>query len=205
MKILLGMPTVGNIPTKTVTCLLQTFHDVNREDDILWPMIAEGSLVYVARDNIAQFAIENDFDYVLFADSDMIFNAGHLARLLNHQVGICSGLYVKRVGDHKNVAYKKIIKRRYFPYRKPDLIVDDSTSGFGSVEAVGLGFCLVKVSVLKSMAKYYKSLFEPKWGVGEDVAFLIRARRLGYRTFIDRDVKLGHIGEDVYYDNSTTV
>ena len=47
------------------------------------------------------------------------------------------------------------------------------------------------------MYKYYKSLFEPKKGVGEDVIFSIRARRIGYKTFIDRDVKLGHIGEVV--------
>ena len=193
MKILLGMPSTGKIPTRTVISLLQTV-----ERGKVDPMIVSGSLVYDARDAIAMYAVEHDYDYILYADSDMVFSADDLKKLLAHNVGICSGLYVTRDGRNKNVVYKKIITRRRFPYRKPELIEDNETSGFASVSACGFGFCLVKVSVVKCMLRYYKSLFEPKWGVGEDIAFCIRARRLGYKTFVDRDVKLGHIGEVVY-------
>ena len=195
MKILLGMPSTGKIPTRTVISLLQTVESGKVE-----PMIVSGSLVYDARDTIARFAVENDYDYILYADSDMVFSADDLKRLLAHNVGICSGLYVTRDGRNENVVYKKIITRRRFPYRQPKLIADNETSGFASVLACGFGFCLIKVSVVKCMLKYYKSLFEPKWGVGEDISFCIRARRLGYKTFIDRDVKLGHVGEVVYGD-----
>ena len=193
MKILLGMPCVRDIPTKTVISLLQT-----ADKESVLPMIVEGSLIYDARDHIARYAVENDFDYVLYADSDMIFNADDLKRLVAHNVGICSGLYVTRRGENKNVCYEKIITRRRFPFRSPELIEDKSTSGFGRVAACGFGFCLIKCSVLKTMFKHYKSLFEPFKGVGEDIAFCIRAKRCGYYTFIDRDVKLGHIGEKVY-------
>ena len=195
MKILLGMPSTGKIPTRTVISLLQTV-----ERGKVDPMIVSGSLVYDARDTIARFAVENDYDYILYADSDMVFSADDLKRLLAHNVGICSGLYVTRDGRNENVVYKKIITRRRFPYRQPKLIADNETSGFASVLACGFGFCLINVSVVKCMLKYYKSLFEPKWGVGEDISFCIRARRLGYKTFIDRDVKLGHVGEVVYGD-----
>lgn len=193
MKILLGMPCVREIPTKTVISLLQTV-----QKGVVEPMIVEGSLIYDSRDAIAKYAVENDYDYVLYADSDMIFCADDLNRLLAHNVGICSGLYVTRRGENKNVAYTKIITRREFPFRKPQLIPDGERSGFSEIRAVGFGFCLIKCSVLKSMFKRYKSLFEPKWGVGEDIAFCIRARKVGYKTFIDRDVKLGHIGDKVY-------
>ena len=189
------MPTTGQIPTKTVISLLATVERGKVE-----PMIVSGSLVYDARDAIAHYAVENDYDYVLYVDSDMVFSAEDLKRLLAHQVGICSGLYVTRQGERKNVAYKKIITRRRFPYRQPKLITDDRSSGFGPVSACGFGFCLIKVSVIKCMLKYYRSLFEPKWGIGEDIAFCIRARRLGYKTFVDRYVKLGHVGEVVYGD-----
>ena len=183
---------MGTIPSKTVISLLATVERGKVE-----PMIVSGSLVYDARDAIAHYAVDNDYDYVLYADSDMVFNADDLKKLLAHQVGICSGHYVTRDGRDKNVAYKKIITRRRFPYRQPKLIEDDSASGFGPVAACGFGFVLVKTSVLKCMLKHYKSLFEPFKGVGEDIAFCIRARRLGYKTFLDRDVKLGHIGEVV--------
>lgn len=193
MKILLGMPSTGKIPSKTVISLLQTV-----ERGKVDPMIISGSLVYDARDAIAMYAVEHDYDYILFADSDMVFCADDLKRLLAHNVGICSGLYVTRDGRKVNVVYKKIITRRRFPYRQPKLIADNETSGFAAVSACGFGFCLIKVSVIKCMLKYYKSLFEPKWGVGEDIAFCIRAKRIGFKTFVDRDVKLGHVGEIEY-------
>ena len=193
MKILLGMPSVGMIPSQTVISLLATV-----ERGKVDPMIVTGSLVYDSRDAIARYAVDNNYDYVLYADSDMVFNAEDLKRLLAHDVGICSGLYVSRQGERKNIAYSKIITRRRWPYRKPELIEDKQSSGFGSVSACGFGFCLIKMSVLKCMFKYYKSLFEPYKGLGEDAAFCHRARRIGFKTFIDRDVKLGHVGQKVY-------
>lgn len=193
MKILLGMPCMRTIPYRTVISLLRTV-----KKGVVDPMLVEGSLVYDSRDAIAQFAVDNGYDYILFADSDMQFDKPDIDRLLSHNVGICSGLYVTRNGENENVSYEKIITRRRFPYRQPKLIRDNTTSGFGRVAACGFGFCLIKTSVVKTMFKHYKSLFEPKWGVGEDIAFCIRARRCGFYTFIDRDVKLGHIGEKVY-------
>ena len=193
MKILLGMPCMRTIPYRTVMSLLRT-----AKRGAVEPMVVEGSLVYDARDTIAQCAVENGYDYVLFADSDMEFDKPDIERLLEHNVDICSGLYVTRDGQNKNVAYSEIITRRRFPYREPKIVNDNTSSGYGSVAAVGFGFCLIKTSVFKSMFKRYKSLFEPRWGVGEDIAFCIRASRCGFKIFIDRDVKLGHIGEKVY-------
>jgi cellulose synthase/poly-beta-1,6-N-acetylglucosamine synthase-like glycosyltransferase len=166
--------------------------------DSVHPMLVEGSLIYDARDEIARYAVENDYDYVLYADSDMVFTADDVKRIVSHNADICSGLYVTRHGENNNVCYSKVITRRNFPFREPKLIVDTATTGYSPVEAVGFGFCLVKCSVIKTMLKRYKSLFEPKWGVGEDIAFCIRAKKCGYSIFTDRDVKLGHIGEVVY-------
>lgn len=193
MKILLAIPTTGRIPIQTVSSILETVE--KGKVDLL---MMSGSLIYDARDSFAKYAVDNGYDFILYADSDMIFNKEDLMRLLAHNVGICSGLYVRRDGSGENVAYSKIITRRRFPYREPKLIVDSTSSGFGPVSACGFGFCLIRCSVLKCMYKYYKSLFEPFKGVGEDIAFCIRAKRIGFKTFIDRDVKLGHVGEKVY-------
>ena len=193
MKVLLGMPTVGMIPMKTVASLISTC-----KEGAVEPLFISGSLIYDSRDTIANFAVKHDYDYVLFVDSDMIFTSDDVKKLMSHDTDICSGLYVTRTGDNKNVCYKQIITRRNRPYRKPQLIHDTAVTGYGPVAACGFGFCLIKTSVLKSMLKHYKSLFEPKWGVGEDIAFCIRARKCGYKIFTDRDVKLGHIGEKVY-------
>lgn len=193
MKILLGMPCVKEITTKTVISLLATV-----KKGAVEPMIVEGSLVYDARDAIATYAVENDYDYILYVDSDMVFSAEDVKRLVAHDTDIVSGLYVTRQGENNNVLYDRIIKRRRFPYRAPKLIEDKATSGYAEIAACGFGFCLIKTEVIKTMLKRYKSLFEPKWGLGEDIAFCVRARKCGYKIFTDRDVKLGHVGQKVY-------
>lgn len=193
MKILLGMPCMRTIPYKTTVSLLNT-----AKKGFVEPMLVEGSLIYDARDTIAEFAVKNGFDYVLYADSDMVFTSNDVNALLEHDADIVSGLYVSRNGENRNVAYSQIIQRRRFPYREPKLIVDSGVTGYAEIAACGFGFCLIKTEVIKSMAKRYKSLFEPFGGVGEDIAFCIRAKRCGYKIMIDRDVKLGHVGEMVY-------
>ena len=193
MKVLLGMPCVKEIPTKTVISLLRTV-----QKGYVEPMIVQGSLVYDARDEIAKYAVDAGYDYVLYVDSDMVFDSEHLKQLMAHDADICTALYVTRRGDNKNVIYSDVITRRRFPKREPKLIHDEERSGYARISACGFGFCLIKTSVIKSMLKRYKSLFEPKWGVGEDIAFCIRARKCGYRIFTDRSVKVGHIGEVVY-------
>ena len=195
MKVLLGMPCVKSIPTKTVISLLQT-----AKKGAVEPLLVEGSLIYDSRDSIARFAVDNGYDYILYADSDMIFSADDLNRLLAHDADIVSGLYVTRRGENKNVCYSKVIKRRRVPFRAPKLIHDTLNSGYSEIAACGFGFCLIKCETMKSMFKRYKSLFEPKWGLGEDIAFCVRAKRCGYKIMVDRDVKLGHIGETVYGD-----
>lgn len=193
MKILLGMPCMRTVPYQTTVSLLRTC-----QAGYVEPCMVEGSLVYDARDHIASYAVNNGYDYVLYADSDMVFSADDLKKLLAHDADIVSGYYVSRDGNEKPVIYSKIITRRRFPFRQPELIPDKLISGYGRVAACGFGFCLIKTSVLKSMFKRYKSLFEPKWGVGEDIAFCIRARRSGFNVFCDRDVKLGHVGQKIY-------
>ena len=193
MKILLGMPCMRTIPYKTTMSLLRTV-----KQGVVDPMLVEGSLIYDSRDTIAEFALTNGYDYVLFVDSDMVFDKTDIESLVRHDADIVSGLYVTRNGENMNVAYSKIITRRRFPFRAPKLIADNGVTGYSEIAACGFGFCLIKTEVIKSMAKRYKSLFEPFKGVGEDIAFCIRAHRCGYKIMIDRDVKLGHIGDCVY-------
>ena len=193
MKVLLGMPCVKNIPYKTVMSLLKTV-----KKGAVEPMVVDGALVYDARDMIAKFAVEKDYDYILFVDSDIVFDAECLNKLLEHDTDIVTGLYITRRGEEKNVAYTSVITGRRWPKREAKLIHDNKSTGYDEIAACGFGFCLIKTEVIKNMSKRYKSLFEPFKCVGEDIAFCLRAKKCGYRIFIDRDVKVGHIGEIVY-------
>lgn len=198
MKILLGMPSCGGIPMQTVTSL----EAMLRSRECVDPIHVENSLVYTARDFICEYAVEKGFDYVLMVDSDMVFKPTDLDILFKTMketgADVVSGTYVTRVGEPRIVAYSKVNKRQQRPFKSPDMknVELYSVEAVEEVEAVGMGFCLIKTELLKKMFRDYVSLFEPRWGVGEDVAFCIRARAYT-KIMLSRTVKLGHLGQRV--------
>lgn len=198
MKILLGMPNLGQIQMQTVTSLVSMLGSVKG----MTPLFISNSLIYTARDFIAEYAVENGFDYVLYVDSDMVFSADDFNQLMVTMLGtgaeVVSGTYVTRVGEPRIVAYNKVERRESRPFKSPSLKNVDlySTKDIEEVEAAGFGFCLIKVSLLKKMFVDFPSLFEPKWGFGEDVAFCQRAKRYT-KIILDRRVNLGHLGMQV--------
>ena len=191
INVMLGMPSVGSIPMQTVTCIEKALKSL----PYLIPMHVSNSLVYTARDLICEKAVEMGFDYVMFIDSDMIFEPSDIEDLILMDKDIVSGSYVTRVGEPRLVAYKQVIKRTRL---NPPKIVNCDIKGdeLEEVAAVGMGFCLIKVSLLRKMYRDYVSLFEPKWGLGEDIAFCERARQYS-PIVLSRKIKLGHLGTEI--------
>ena len=70
-----------------------------------------GSLVYESRNEIAKKAIQSGADYVLWFDSDMIFNPDTMERLMKHMKegkDFVSGLYFRRVSPFTPVLFDQL-------------------------------------------------------------------------------------------------
>ena len=186
--VLIGIPCMDQNSTFFTASLASLDYDGER-------MMISNSLVYDARNKLADVAIENNFDYLLFIDSDMVFPKDGYKRLLSHNKDIVGGLYFGRRGEHSPVAYKEVVTRTTF--RNPSCTPIDNISGLQEVQGIGLGFCLIKVEVLKKIRKRYKSIFEPIKGLGEDLAFEYKARKLGYKIYCDCDIDLGHVAQTI--------
>lgn len=189
MKLLVGVPCASLINTQTAEDLQALFETT---------MFVTGSLVYDARETIVKSAIENNYDYVLFVDSDMTFTPKDLNNLMNSEKDICTGLYFGRKGNHCPIVYPKIYidkdtlichKENYLELPKEKLF---------KVEGCGMGFCLIKVSVLKDVIKRYGNCFYPLGNFGEDLSFCWKANQLGYEIWCNKETSVGHIGDYVY-------
>lgn len=152
-----------------------------------------GNLVYVARDILAAKAVVNETDYVLWLDSDMVFDPDLLVKLWPHrELGIISGLYFRRRPPYNPVLYKEL--------RVRNLPTDPESTEYNDYpenqvfEAAGIGFggVLVKTSILKEVIEKYGTAFEPLHSFGEDLSFCIRAKELGYSTYCHSGIQLGH-------------
>lgn len=159
------------------------------------------SLIYDSRNKLAAKAMKDEFDYVLWLDSDMVFSPDILEKLVADDKDIVSGLYFRRSHPYSPVIYKdselkdgRLVWSDYTDYPKEELF---------KVAGAGFGCVLMKTDVIFDMAGKFGDWFTPLYSSGEDLAFCYRARELGYEIWCDSRIRCGHmshqmITEDFY-------
>lgn len=200
MKTLIAIPTHDNVPVMFV----KTFLDLIKPEGTTYSIIP-GTLIYEARNLIAQKAVENNFDAVLWIDSDMIVPRDALVRLAedleNCEADIITALYFRRKPPTNPVISND------FYWRVNDngevetgatSFVDYPKNAVFPVNGAGFGCCMTSGRVLRDMVEKYGSPFSPLMGIGEDYAFCYRATMAGYDILCDSRIKCGHIGTYVY-------
>lgn len=185
-RILIAVPCGETLEVEFIKSLfrLQTVGNCSIE-------FINGSLIYVARERFCDKALRDGYDYVLWLDSDMVFEPSLLKQLIEDDKDMVCGLYFTRkfpilptifktckIGIDGNEA------EQYIDYPKDEIF---------EIEACGFGGVLVKTKVLEDVVKRYRTAFTPVLGGGEDIAFCVRARDCGYKIYCDSRVKMGHI------------
>ena len=167
------------------------------------------SLVYDSRNLLSLYAIENEFDNVLWLDSDMTFPKDALTKLLAHiekGYDMVTGLYVTRHEPVEPVIYDMLeepkrnpdtgyLEKRINPYR------DYPRNSFFPVSGCGFGCVITKTSMLKDVWDKFGPAFNPFPWAGEDISFCYRAKLLGYQPYCDSTISCGHIGMKVYSES----
>lgn len=180
MKVFVAIPCMESVPVDFVKSLMK----LKTPDDtsINWSV---GSLIYASRDTLAGQAVMEGSDYVLWLDSDMVFDSNLLRKLMIDDVDFVCCLFFRRKAPYHPVIYKSIGEKseEYLDY--PD--------GMFEIEACGFGGVLMKTSMLKDIIDKEHNAFAPITGYGEDISFCIRAKRNGYTLWCDSRVKMGHI------------
>lgn len=190
MKILIGVPCMEQLPLEYVESILKLIRPC-----VCDVMHIPNSLVYTSRDTLAQIAVKKCYDYLLFVDSDMTFEPRALNKLLERDADIVSGLYFKRKAPYDPVVYKEVGMRF-----ATDAIAEtefDIDRAYFAVKGCGMGFCLIKTEVLKSIFESSISCFEPLPGLGEDLSFCFRATQKGFKIMCDSTIDIGHISKTV--------
>ena len=168
-------------------------------------VLAESSpFVVENRNQLAAKVLEFDsksalkVDYVLWIDTDMIFNFEQIKRLLGrieegHDIvaGLCYNIFE---GKEKPILMKRSGEKYAFmeekSFKKKELV---------EVDATGFAFIAFKTEVLKKLQqKYRRRIFDIRYLengsiVGEDQIFCERAKEEGYKIMVDRSIVVKHI------------
>lgn len=164
---------------------------------------AQSSLIYDGRHALANIAINEGWDRVLWLDSDMVFDPYLFRRLSEHlDLGkeMVTGLYFSRKPPMHPVIYKALYLKGGKPYPEPtaEIFVDYPRDEVFPVAGCGFGAVMMTTELLKRVQDACGLPFFPISGFGEDLAFCLRATGLGATIWCDASIKLGHVGTAVY-------
>lgn len=202
MNIMVAVPCMDMTHTDFMIALTGLQHDGNVSF-----VYVKSSLIYDARNGLANQAIDGGFDRVLWLDSDMMFQPDYLQRLsadIDDGMDMVCGLYTTRRTPIKPAIFSEIglkmnddgtakpIAKHFFDYPK-DSVFEIAACGFGGV--------MVKTSLLKEVKDKYGLPFSPILGFGEDISFCMRVKELGKKMFCDSRAKMGHIGTRVFTED----
>jgi hypothetical protein len=151
----------------------------------------------LAREGAGDICLSTDSDYLFQIDDDMTGPDDLFERLYRHDVDIVAPLAFTRNYPHNAVLYRLeegIDPETKMPYYLNRFIDSYPKDQLVECDAVGFGAVLIKAKVIKAMKK---PRFMSACGTGEDVLFCHKARKLGFRIFMDTSTKLGHLSHPI--------
>jgi hypothetical protein len=155
---------------------------------------AKSSLVPLGRNQCVGAAQAMKASHLLFLDTDMVFPADTLRRLLAHEKDIVGATYSKRAAPFHPLTITEGGK------------LAQVSSGLHRVKLLPTGCLLIRLGVFDQLSAPYFNL-ETEGGQlrGEDYYFCERARAAGFELWCDGDLssQLGHAGQKIYRLNES--
>ena len=183
-KVAILMPVLDHIKAHTEDSLykLRTFSkDVIAIEDKL---IGSRNIQLARNLLVARVLKDNNISHVCMIDADMTFPPQTLKYLLAADKDVIGVLYTTRAKPIYFCAFKQTGQNHFEPIYQFKHAVEE-------VDAVGSGFMLIKREVLKGM----ETPFAISGNYTEDVEFCLRARKRGFKIYVDTRIRCGHIGD----------
>lgn len=197
-KILIAIPCMDQVPAP----FAQSLAMIQKTEDNVACAFQMGSLIYTSRNNLALQALKGEFDYILWLDSDMVFQQDLLIQLKKvmdeKELDFVSGLYFRRVPPFTPVLFDKLEIDEAGACTWTDW--KDVPEGLFKVGGCGFGCVLMKTDILFEVQSKFGGMFNPIASMGEDLSFCWRARQCGYDLWCDPSIVCGHVGYTVIND-----
>lgn len=195
-KIQICVPAMDTVPTQ----FLGSIMSLQRTPDTSMS-VEMGTMIYLARNNLATKAMDNDIEWTMWFDSDMVFAPDTLIKLLTtaqeRKIDILSAVCYRRKPPYSPVIFDKLNideSNGWADYTEPESIPDE----IFEVQAVGFGCILVNTRVFREVRNISYSMFQPIFNNSEDLSFCWRARKAGFKIYADPSINIGHIGQMVF-------
>jgi hypothetical protein len=188
IKIAIGVPSGDMVHADFAMSLarLMSYTMLSKDKIDIILINVKSSIVQKGRHETVLKALKFKVDYLLFLDSDMVFPADVIIRLLDSGMDVIGCNYPTR-----NTPFKPTCRN------KLEQLVNSSDDSITEVGFIATGCLLINMKVFKKMkAPYFNVEWRGKDFLGEDYLFCEAARKLGYSVFCDNKLskEIKHIG-----------
>jgi hypothetical protein len=189
------MPARDQMHTATAFHMYNLANELTGKNIIHKLFVSPGTLVADQRHELVKSAIAWGATHVMFIDSDIEFNTTHVLNLLEFDEDIVGAGYSKRVEPFITTAWTEIDNWDTWinPLKQTDSHI--------KIQAMGLGFCLIKTSVFDKVSKPWFQLgYSNDQYTGEDIEFFRKCNNEKIDIWLDVQTtcELGHIGTKTY-------
>ena len=186
IRLLIAVPTTDYVHADFVKSLAKLQSELGRRHVAYDVEIQSGTLVYFARNRLANKAINENYTHVLWLDSDMVFSEQIVEDLMDVGKDMVCGAFVSRRPPYSPCIYTSIEKYNI------EQVKDFGLRPF-RVDGCGFATVLTSVELLQAVTQKFGTCFQPTDYYGEDLAFCWRVKQLGREIWCEPTVRVGHI------------
>ena len=192
IRLLIAVPTTDYVHADFVKSLAKLQSELGRRHVAYDVEIQSGTLVYFARNRLANKAINEKYTHVLWLDSDMVFSEQIVEDLMDCGKEMICGAFVSRRPPYGPCIYSSI---------KQNDIRKVENFGMKPFRVDGCGFAcvLTTTELLQAVMQKYGTTFQPTDYYGEDLAFCWRVKGIGREIWCEPTVRPGHIAHVPMY------
>lgn len=141
-----------------------------------------------------------DAEWLIWIDSDIVFNESHLKRLLDFDSKFCAGWYINDLSTNVMAGHMDkdfFMKNGYMPFLNKNIL--EKSKEPIEVDFTGFGFVKMHRSIIEKMTYPYFTLNLQKYGPytdlsSEDISFCLNCyKETGIKPIIIPDLKVGHL------------
>lgn len=208
------MAGIVSIPTygPDYTLLAMTTFGLEKPEGSTILLRPTGLTIDVARNNVVdQMLMHDEFEWIMFLDSDQTVPPETIPRLLSHNLPIVGGLYFFKDPMAKPLCYDRQPDFNARAFYRPQVEkvykfllerteeLNSSTEitrvlsgndGLWPCDAIGTGCLLVRREVFEKVPYPWFSFCE---GGTEDLYFCRKAKKYGYEVYVDANLLCGHV------------
>ena len=202
----------GRIEIQALNAILDSFKPESPIGNVRF--VVGDSLVTRARNKLVKYFIDSSYEYMLFMDSDILFETRHIKTLydkaVKHDISLMCGVYLK-----KTLPYQPVMNRVLSPHPDEPSIVEVGESGTGCM--------LIRRDVFVDILSKYPEIEynldgdersendknaydffqvgvdkDSKRYLSEDYFFCKLAREVGHKTYVDSSTTVTHRGGGVF-------